>query len=197
MFKTASWIVMGVVICSLMLSEIAFAEGDRPPADAAARWGGGEVTAIGADTFTLLARRGRERVIYVDHATQFTDQAGEPIEFGDLNVGDRVFGLAERRDDGQWYAVIVHVFPPRTHYKGVGVVTALEDDAFNFAGRRGRQWEFYVDGGTQFADREGNALSFGDVKVASRLFVKAELRADGKWWATEVKIGQARPSPTT
>ncbi len=104
-----------------------------------------------------------------------------------------MIGKGSKHDDGKWYAEIVRILPPRTHYKGVGVANSVEADEFAFTSRRGKAWEFYVDSATTFSDRQGNALTYADVKVGRRLFVKADLRADGKWWATEVRIG--RPPP--
>jgi hypothetical protein len=101
-----------------------------------------------------------------------------------------VAGSAELQADGTRHALLVIVFPPQTRYVGGGVVTALEDDAFHFVNRRGRVWEFYVDTNTQFTDRAGTALTFADLEVETRAFVRAELREDGEWWVVEVKVGR-------
>ena len=192
MFKRLAAILIGAAALALTLSgaQAASADEGKASADGSTRWARGLVTATGPDHLTLRVRGGREHVVYVDGATTITDQDGKPLSFGDIKVGDRVLGAASLRDDGKWYALILHVFPPRREYKGVGVVTGLEDDAFHFINRRGRAWEFYVDESTFFTNREGTALSFGDLKTGMRLFVKAELRSDGKWWATEVRLGR-------
>jgi hypothetical protein len=183
------------VICSLALSGVAFADDGATAAGPAARRGGGEVIAVGADNFTVRTRHGAERVIYVDGSTKFMDKDGNPLTFADLKVGSLVIGTASRHDDGKWYAETVRVLPPRTNYKGVGVASAVEDDEFTFVSRGGKVWEFYVDSATQFSDRQGNPLTYADVKVGARLFVQAELRSDGKWWATGVKIGRPQAAP--
>jgi len=195
MFKKLFTVLRGVVICSLALSGVAFADDGALAAGKASRRGGGEVTAIGADNLTLRNHRGLEHVVYVDDNTQFVDKDGNPLTFADLKVGDHVIGKGSKHDDGKWYAEIVRILPPRTHYKGVGVATSVEADEFAFTSRRGKAWEFYVDSATTFSDRQGNALTYADVRVGIRLFVKADLRADGKWWATEVRIGRPAPAP--
>jgi len=188
MFKKLSLILIGVVICSLALSGVALAQEDAPPRHEAGgrHRGGGEVIAIGSDNFTVRGPRGEEHVVYVDANTTFMDKDGQALSFSDLKVGDRVIGRVTRHDDGKLYAENVRVLPPPTHYQGVGVVSVVEDDEFTFTGLRGKVWEFYVDDNTEFTDRAGTEHSYSDVEVGSRVFVEAELRADGKWWAMRV-----------
>ena len=195
LFHKVRGLVLGAVALALTLggATAVFAQGETPPAAAAEagpRWGGGEVTAIGADNFTVRGPHGRERVVFVDANTVFLNEAGRPASFSDLTLGARVMGSAEPHADGQTYALLVILFPPQTRYQGAGVVTGLEPDAFHFVNRRGRVWEFYVDDATQFTNRAGDALSFADLDVETRAFVQAELRADGKWWAVVVKVGR-------
>jgi hypothetical protein len=171
----------------------AFAQDEEPPAappKPGVRWGGGEVTALGDDSFDVHTRRGRDVTVIVEATTAFFNGQGLPASFADLTVGARVGGVVEVRDDGQTYARLVIIVPPKTRYVGVGVVTALEDDAFHFVSRRGQVWEFYVDDATAFSNRAGDPLTFADLRVEARAGVHAELRDDGKWWALEVKIGR-------
>ncbi len=198
MFKKIISILMALLISAVMVSGVVSADeggptqSDTPPGERHQRRhthrgrGAGEVIAIGEDNFTVRGlRRGREEVIYVDEKTQFTDQGGNPMSFSDLQVGQFVAGSGERRD-GQWYAVRVRVLPPRTKYAGRGEVNAVNADSFTFTGRRGHEWEFYVDGDTQYTDRQGNPHSFDEIQPGLHLFVRAEQRSDGKWWATVV-----------
>ena len=156
------------------------------------RWGGGVVTVVGADNFSVHDRRGNDHVIYVDSASHFFNGQGDPATFGDVQVGDRVAGVVEGRSDGKVYAKLVIVFPPQTHYKGAGVISAVngEEHSFRFVGLRGRLWEFYVDGSTQITGRGGSSLTFDDLAEGQRAGVAAELRSDGKWWATHIKVGR-------
>ena len=57
------------------------------------------------------------------------------------------------------------------------------------------KWKFYVDSGTTFTTREGQASSFADLQPGIRLFVRAEFRFDGKWWAVNVKAGRRTGAP--
>ena len=189
MLKKASWILIGVVVLSLVFGGLALAEDNTPPTETGTRWGGGVVTAKGSDNFTIHNRLGRDQTIYVDSSTQFTDQDVKPSTFSALKVGDIVIGAASRRDDGKWYALLVHILPPPTHYAGVGTVDSVASDSFDFTNRQGRQWEFYVDSNTKvYQGRDNTPLSFSEVKTGSHLFVQAELRSDNKWWATVIRI---------
>jgi len=195
MFKKPSFILIGLVALALVCGGVASADNGQPPAtgsDSGIRWGRGEVTALGADNFTVQGLRGRERTFYVDSATNISDEAGKALTFKDLQVGSRVIGSSTRRADGKWHALVLHILPPRTDYKGVGVVASVNgtENSFVFVNRHGRVWEFYVDGDTTYTNREATSMSFADLKTGTRLFVQAELRADGKWWATEIKTGR-------
>ncbi|MEK7277810.1 MAG: DUF5666 domain-containing protein [Chloroflexota bacterium] len=195
MLKKIGLLFLVVVIGSLAMSGAALADEGTPGAGGPARAGKGEVVAVAADNFTVENPKGEQRVVYVDSATEFTTKEGEALTLADLKVGDHVAGKITKHDDGKLYATTVVVLPPRTDYKGVGVVNSVDDDEFSFTNRRGKDWDFYVDAGTKFSDRTGT-LAFSDLKAGSNIFVQAELRSDGKWWATEVKIKPARPTAT-
>jgi hypothetical protein len=189
LFRTVRTVASAAVALVLALGAATsvFAQGETPPAappEPGVRWGGGVVTAVGDGSFTVHTRRGRDVTVFVEAATAFFDGQGQPASFADIAVGDRVGGVVEVRADGQTYARRVIVFPPNTRYVGVGVVTGLEADAFDFVSRRGQVWEFYVDDATVFSNRAGDGLTFDDLHLEARAGVHAELREDGKWWAT-------------
>lgn len=195
LFRSFRAVLLSAVALGLAFGAVpaALAQDETPPAvppKPGVRWGGGEVTAIGDGSFDVQTRRGRAVTVIVEASTAFFNGQGLPASFADLTVGARVGGVVEVRDDGQTYARLVIIFPPKTRYVGVGVVTALEDDAFQFVSRRGQVWEFYVDDATTFTNRAGDPLTFDDLRVEVRAGVQAELRDDGKWWALEVKIGR-------
>lgn len=194
-FRKVRALLLPVLILALAFSAApaVWAQGEPPPdllAEPGIRWGGGVVSAVGSASFTLETPKGRERTILVEAGTVYYNAQAQPATFADLRVGARVGGSVDVRADGQAYALLVIIFPPQTRYVGVGVVTALEADAFHFVNRRGHVWEFYVDEATTFTGRAGQTLTFADLQVESRAFVRADLRADGQWWATEVKIGR-------
>ncbi len=171
------------------------AQGEEPPVERdgpGALWGGGRVTAVGDGEFTVQTRRDESRVIKVTSSTQYFTGAGEPAGFADIQVDDRVVGAVARLPDGQAEARLIIIFGPRTQYRGLGVASGVDDaeQSFHFTPRRGRQWEFYVDAGTQLTNRAGEPLTFADIDDGDRLFVHAELRADGQWWAIAIKAGR-------
>ncbi len=195
MFSKMKVLLLGVLaaVFAFGSATAAFADEGTPPAanQIGTRWGGGEVTAIGTDNFSLHDRRGNDHVVYVDSGTHFFNSHGDPAVFGDVQVGDRLVGVVEGRSDGKLYAKLVVIVPPPSHYKGVGVISGLDsqEQSFQFVGRRGKLWDFYVDDGTQITDRAGTSLTFADLQAGQRAAVAAELRSDGKWWATHIKVG--------
>jgi hypothetical protein len=198
MFRRLTLALFGVLAAVVLLggaTSAALAQGEEPPADGATpvtRWGGGKVTAVGADSFTVQTPRGKLRVIAVSPATQYFTSDGLPAGLADIQVNDRVMGAVVLGPDEQAVARLVIIFGPRTHYRGVGVASSVDDaeQSFNFTARRGRRWEFYVDAGTHITNRAGDVLNFADIDDGDPLFVHAELRADGKWWAVTIKAGR-------
>jgi len=184
-------------------SAVALAQGETPPTAAArpagTRWGGGEIVALGASSFTIHPPRGADKVIGVNDQTRYFDGGGQAITFADLQVGDRVMGAVKVGEDGTLTAVIVIDFGVRTEYRGVGVVSGVNADeqSFVFVNRRGRVWEFYTDSSTVYTSRGRGTPSFADIKVGMGMFVHAEKRADGKWWALEIKMGRIAAPITT
>jgi hypothetical protein len=177
-------------------SGVALAQGETPPTAAArpagTRWGGGEIAALGASSFTIHPPRGADKVVGVNEQTRYFDGDGQAITFADLQVGDRVMGAVKAAEDGTLTALIVIDFGVRNEYRGVGVVSGVNADeqSFVFVNRRGRVWEFYTDSATVYTSRGGGTPTFADIKVGIGMFVHAEKRADGKWWALEIKLGR-------
>ena len=177
-------------------SGVALAQGETPPTAAArpagARWGGGEIASLGASSFTVHTPRGGDKVIAVTEQTHYFDGDGQAITFADLQVGDRVMGAVKVAEEGSLTAVIVIDFGARTEYRGVGVVSGVDADeqSFVFVNRHGWVWEFYTDAATVYTSRGGGTPTFAEIKVGMGMFVHAEKRADGKWWALEIKLGR-------
>ena len=204
MFKKLASIVMGVLIASITITGLAFADEGAPAAGADnanhhphRRGGGGQITALGADNFTVTGPRGNIRTFYVDTGTEFLGQDVQPLTFTDLEIGQRAAVVAAREEGDKTIAIWVRVFPPRTDYKGFGTIDSVDanEQAFDFTNRRGRAWEFYVDENTQYTDRQGGAHAFDELAVGDHIFVKAELREDGKWWATIIGFPVQNPQP--
>ena len=147
---------------------------------------------MGLDSFTVRGPRGAEFEVAVTGSTVYYTNEGAPAAFSDIQVGARVMGAVERDADGNLTARLVIIFPPRTRYVGGGVIAGVdaEEQSFTMVTLRGRVWEFYVDDATLITGRDGQALTFSDLKQGARTLVHAELRSDGQWWATEIKVGR-------
>jgi hypothetical protein len=154
-------------------------------------WAAGQITAIATDNFTLKGPLGGVHIVYVNDQTVYYNRAGEASSFAALQVGDRVLGAANVAD-GKATAKLVIDLGVRTEYRGGGVATAVNsaEQSFSFVNRQGRLWEFYVDANTKITDKSGAAKTFADIQPGTRLFVHAEKRADGKWWAVDIKVGK-------
>ncbi len=165
------------------------------PAATGVTWSIGVITALGADNFTVMGPAGGIHVVYVTSQTLYFNRSAQPSNFAALQVGDRVFGAANLGSDGKATALLVIDLGVRTNYQGIGVASAVDSagQSFTFVNRAGRVWEFYVDSSTKITDRQGNAKTFADIQVGTRLFVQAQKRADGKWWAVAIKIGKTLP----
>jgi len=154
-------------------------------------WVAGQITALAADNFTLQGPLGGVHVVYVNDQTAYYNRACDAGSFASLAVGDRVLSAANLAD-GRATAKLVVDLGVRTQYRGQGVATAVNvaEQSFSFVNRQGQLWEFYVDANTKITDKSGAAKTFADIQPGTRLFVHAEKRADGKWWAVEIRVGK-------
>ena len=161
-------------------------------------WAMGQITAIATDNFTVQGPLGGVHVVYINDQTQYFTHDAQPGSFAALQVGDRVLG-AVTVAEGKATAKLVIDLGVRTDYRGAGVASAINsaEQSFTFVNQRGRVWEFYTDANTKITDKQGNTKTFSDLKPGIRLFVHAEKRADGKWWAVEIKVGKTRPPVTS
>jgi hypothetical protein len=206
MFSKIKVAVVGVLLAAMTLGggAVALAQGTTPPPATAAatgtQWAAGHISAIAADNFTIQGPQGGSHVIFVNGQTLYFGRDAQAVQFSALQVGERVLAAAKPGSDGNATAVLVIDFGQQTDYKGVGVVSAVNsgERSFTFVNLRGKVWDFYTDSNTKFTDRQGNSLAFSDVQVGSRLFVHAEKRSGGKWWALDVKIGKTvKPAATS
>ena len=190
---------------SLVASVVAATSAPTATATNGTQWLGGHITALGANSFTVTGPFGGVHVVSVNDQTRIFLRTAQAGSFSDLQVGDRVLAAALASSTGstasttQLTALLVIDFGAQTTYRGIGVATSLDSSqqSFNFINRRGQMWEFYTDSNTKITDRKGNVLSYADIKVGTRLFVHAEKRADGKWWALNITVGKTIPPVTT
>ncbi len=161
-------------------------------------WAMGQISMIATDNFTVQGPLGGVHVVYVNDQTQYFNHNAQPSSFATLQVGDRVLG-AVTIAEGKATAKLVIDLGVRSDYRGAGVVSATNsgEQSFTFVNLRGRVWEFYTDANTKITDKQGNTKTFADIKPGTRLFVHAEKRADGKWWAVEIKVGKTIPPVTS
>jgi hypothetical protein len=161
-------------------------------------WAMGQVSAIATDNFTFTGPLGGVHVVYVSDQTQYFTRDAQAGSFAALQVGDRVLGAATVTD-GKATARLVIDLGARTDYKGAGVASNVNsaEQSFTFVNRRGVVWNFYVDANTKITGKAGAALTFAAIQPGTRMAVHAEKRADGKWWAVEIRIGKTIPSPAT
>ena len=178
----------------------ALAQGEEPPTALAEApgtyWRGGEVTAVGAASFTVIGRRGEIHEILVNAQTQFFNRDAGAVGLGDLAAGDRIFGAVEVDEAGQGTAKLVIIFGPLNHLSGRGTISALDaaNQSFTFTTRLGRVYEIYVDADTVIAGRGDRNLTFADLSVGDHLLLGAERRDDGQWWANRIGL---RPADQT
>jgi hypothetical protein len=209
MFSKIKAVVVSVVLVALAFGgfSVALAASSTPNSEAPAaatppaptvaavapgtNWAMGVISALGADNFTVTGPQGGTHQVYVNAQTLYYNRNAQPSNFAALQVGDRVFGAATKDADGKATAKLVIDLGARTNYQGIGVASAVNsgEQSFTFVNRRGRVWDFYVDANTRITDKQGNAKTFADIQPGARLFVQAEKRADGKWWAVDIKIG--------
>ncbi len=161
-------------------------------------WAMGQVSAIGTDNFTLTGPLGGVHIVYVNDQTQYFNREAQAGSFAAMQVGDRVLGAATVAA-GKATAKLVIDLGARTDYRGAGVASAVNsaEQSFTFVNRRGVVWNFYVDANTKITDKAGAAKTLADIQPGTRMFVHAEKRADGKWWAVEIKLGKTVPAPAT
>jgi len=166
------------------------------PSTSGTTWAMGQVSAIAADNFTLTGPFGGVHTVYVNDQTQYFNQDAQAGSFAALQVGDRIVGAATVAN-GKATAKLVIDLGARTSYKGAGVASAVNsaEQSFTFVNRRGQVWEFYVDANTKITGKQGAALTFADIQAGTRLAVHAEKRADGKWWAVEIRVGKTAATP--
>ncbi len=178
----------------------AFAQDDQPPTALAPApgtyWRGGEVTAVGASSFTVIGRRGEIHEILVSAQTQFFDRDAGAAGLGDMAVGDRIFGAVEVDEAGQGTAKLVVIFGPLNHLRAHGTISAIDAAAqsFTFTTRLGRVYEIHVDAETVIASRGDRELTFADLSVGDHIVLGAERRDDGQWWANRIGL---RPADQT
>ena len=141
----------------------------------------GEVTAVGASSFTLNTPQGEALTFQVDGSTQYF---GEVQSMADLQAGMQAGVAAKKLDDGTLLAVAVRVKVERVRH--AGEVTAVGGTSLTLETRQGEMFTFDVDANTKFLSRDGSVDSLSDVAVGMIAVVSAKQLEDGSYLAVRV-----------
>jgi len=141
----------------------------------------GTITQLGANSLTVDNRK-----IFVDAATKILDDRGLGISFNDLRVGQTVEVKAERRNDGNLWALTIKIEDRRGDDDEVEIRGRIKAIATNHIVIM--QFAFFVDAETIILDHRNNAISFADLQVGQLVEVRADRQADGSLLATRIKI---------
>jgi len=140
----------------------------------------GTIEQLGTNSLVVDGRK-----IFVDNATVILDNRGRNIDFKDLRVGQNVEVKAERRNDGNLWALRIKI------------EDRIDDDKVEIRGRIKAvaanhivimQFAFFVDANTVILDNRNNPISFADLKVGQLVEVRADRQADGSLLATKIQI---------
>lgn len=141
----------------------------------------GEVTAVGANSFTLNMSDGEALIFQVDGSTQYF---GEVQSLADLQAGMQAGVAAKKLDDGTLLAVAVRVRAERIRH--AGEVTVVGGNSLTLKTRQGETLTFGVDANTKFLSRDGSVNSLADVEVGMIAVVCAKQLEDGSYLAVRV-----------
>jgi len=178
-------IALLLVVTALSSSSLAeAAPGERGPRRGGA---GGEVTAVSADSITILNRNEDSVVVNVDENTTVRLAATQSEgTLSDIAVGDTVRVRGRRGDEGTVNARSITVQPDGD--KVGGRVTAVDGSTISLENRDGTA-SVSTDGSTVFY-LNGEAASIADVTEGNRVVAYGVTQADGSVSATLVLIRQ-------
>jgi hypothetical protein len=143
----------------------------------------GEVTAVGAASFTLHTPRGEDLNFAVDGQTTYM---GEIHSLADVQTGMKALVGAQKLDDGSLVAVVVGVRADLIRH--AGTVTEVDPAASTFSLQtvQGETLTFRVDDNTQFLGPDGSAQSLDDMQPGMLAAVAATQGDDGSYLAVRV-----------
>jgi hypothetical protein len=151
----------------------------------------GEITAIGAEQFTLTTVNNTEISVEVN---EFTSYSGSLGSFADLEVGLDVAVAGHRSGEGSIEARVVLArddLPIGTPMGGL--VTAVGSDSLTIENPRGGTFTFDVTADTDFLSRENNVSSLSDVEVRDHVMVLFEQASGGGLTANVIMVGGPAP----
>ena len=170
-----------LIITALGSSSLAeAAPGERGPNG---RGGGGEVTAVSADSITILTRNETSVIVNVDENTTVRLVATQSEgSLSDVSVGDKIKVRGRRAEDGSINARSITVQPAGD--KARGRVAEVNGSTISLENRDGTV-SVTTDGSTAFY-LNGEAASLADVAAGNSVTAYGTTEADGSVSATLV-----------
>lgn len=141
----------------------------------------GRIDSLRADSFFVLAQR-----IIVANTTIFLDENGGVITFADLHVGDFVQVKAMLLPDSAFVALRVK----REDNQGDEIEFTGSISLLSFSSIVVSGLTFEVNGGTEYIDHNGHAITIEDLHLGMVVQVKAAVGNDGSFLAVRVKVEQ-------
>ncbi len=141
----------------------------------------GRIDSLRTDSFFMLAKR-----ILVANTTIFLDENGGAITFADLHAGDFVQVKAMLLPDSAFVALRVK----REDSQGDEIEFTGSISLLSFSSIVVSGLTFAVDGGTEYIDHNGHAITIEDLHLGMVVQVKAAVRNDGSLLAVRVKVEQ-------
>ena len=150
---------------------------------------GGEVTAVGESTITVLNRNDESVVVNVDENTTIRLVATQSEgTLDDIEVGDTVRVRGRRAGDGTVNARSITVQPDGDKVKGRVAAVDLDTKTISLENRDGTV-SVVTDGNTAFY-LNGQAGTLSDATAGSRVVAYGQTQGDGSVLATLVLIRQ-------
>jgi hypothetical protein len=182
------------------------------PANAQAQGGGlrdrlrrqrsvvGQVTAVSADSLSLLTARGDEVTFTVDERTRVRSRAGGDVSLDDVQVDDwvgvvpvkaRLLGGSGEQPIARAIVLLPDDFDPANAKGGRGKVTTIDlaGNRFTIENPAGETLTVLVDDDTVY---KGQVSALTDLQVGMTAGVIAEKQANGELMANTVRAGYPR-----
>ena len=139
----------------------------------------GEITAIGNGNIQV-----GQTLFLTDSNTVVYDDNHNRISPEQLTVGLFVEVKAQYDDNGDLWALKIKVeSPDRDRLEYTGEIIAISADSINVNNRL-----FYVDSNTVILGFQGETLAFENLVVGDVVEIKAEMQADGSFYALRIKL---------
>ena len=179
------------LLANLLISSIALAQADQPQQPRhSGRRGVGQITDIGGDQFTVVARNGTSYSVLVNEATRFRHLDGSEAGFDKLQVGQWTMVIATPAsgqtavEQPKFTARLIVLLPDeidltrRFGIRARGVVTGtdLAASTFNLRDRNGQILTLAVDENTHFL---GQVLGLSDLHPGMNIAAAGQENSQG------------------